>query len=435
MPQQLINVGPAPNSPDSDNIRDSFVKTNSNFTEVYGVAGTVTRMFSPATDDARLALANLRTGDVAHQTNDNTLWLWTGATWARKTGRILKPADAAALAGVSGMIRLDLAQTQDDDAWYVYDGSAWESLATPGGGGGGGDGAFIETAATFTKVSTEEVAGRTTADVRNAASNGPQRVLDLAHNAGYAAGVVGPALQSGLEYSETLLGVTNLRAAGIVSRDTNGAQPILNYAYAGDARGGGGVQYQAALGMLDQNNDHLAEYTASRTAGAARLGSRVVRGAGETFIEVRTPASYTLSHDSGGVTSQLSTTPALLSWNKEVTLSAFPNSRSDGASTKALYVGAAGQLRYGAITATSLVDGSGDSEASFPSDNLWSVTLGSGQVSEFNSTGLRITGGDFVAVSNSRGLELRTATGVRALLNLIDDAGATDGIRLQLTPL
>ena len=83
MAKQTINVGTVANDGTGDNLRDSFIKTNDNFSEVYSGVATVVRNYTPV--DSKGASGDLA-GQIARDASyiyictadyDGTTDIWT----------------------------------------------------------------------------------------------------------------------------------------------------------------------------------------------------------------------------------------------------------------------------------------------------------------------------------------------------------------------
>ena len=76
MTQQLINVGSAPNDGSGDSLRDAFIKTNTNFSDIYGrifEQATITTTSTTQTTLASFDSATYSSGKFLVQATQGTL--------------------------------------------------------------------------------------------------------------------------------------------------------------------------------------------------------------------------------------------------------------------------------------------------------------------------------------------------------------------------
>ncbi len=430
MAQQVINVD-SPNSGNGDELRAAFVKVNANFTEVYADAATIPRLRTAANDAARLALTDLRAGDFLIQTDTEVFWTYNGSSWVKGSSQFYNTNTPTTLAAITGMKQGDIARittgAETGDV-YVFDGTAWQQISASGGGGG--DSTRIEDGDSNTFIDTDA-----TADHLIGSCGGTQ-VFDFAAAALTLSTEVLTGISAGLQSSINLLGIPGITGTALIAQDTRSGT-TSSYVLAGESIVAGGTPQQACLGLLNGATGALAEFCMQQHATNGTQGAmRIFRNAGDQMNWTLRPDSSTFAQTNGGTTGTLTMTPTLLTWDKELTLSAFPSTRDDGATSKALYVGTNGELRYGDLSGVgSLEDSDADSTASFPSDDVFRVTIGGANTAQadIDGDGIKLTSGELEFLTNSTGILLRTATGVRARLILVDDATQTDNIRLDLS--
>lgn len=424
MAQQNINID-TPNSGSGTPIRDSFDICNDNFTELYGEVATIPDLYVVADAAALLAVGSPKAGDVALQTDTDELFLYNGSAWDRRNNRYYAVADATALAALSDMRIGDAARRTDNGEIYLYDGSSWQST---GVGGGGGDATRINDADDNTYVDTDAVA-----DTITAAAGGQTLLTAAATNMAMS---VTPQtdFDSGFEAKTSLLGIAGINGGGMITHDTRSSGNAYSYFYAGESTIAGGDPQQSVMGILNNLTAALCEFgvAQSNTLGMI-LKSRVIRGAGEQLTLTAGPNLWDMQMVSGGQTGNLDITPSLFQWDREVKLDAFPNSRDDGATTKALYVDPDGDLQYGAIQATQIVDSDADSDAGFSADDVFLIDINGANTADYQFDGdyLTITSAEIEFGTNSSGVVFRSDDGTRVRLNVISD-GSPLGHSLQL---